>query len=375
MKIIVNKENFLYGLTYVNRVIPTKSTIPYLTNVLIIAGEDEIELFGTDMEEGIKTTLPAQVDEKGEILINAKILIDMVKKLPQGKPIEIVEEENDVIVNSGKSSYKLVKLSPSEFPKFPEIEGDSVELLQKDILDIIKKVKFSASSDDQYPILKGINFEISENLIEAFSTDGLRVSYIKKEVELNISQSLSFVLPIKAVSNLEKLLLPDDDLKFLIKVSPNQFYAELEKIKMYTRLLKGEYPSLRDFIQIDDILFSILIPKEDLKDILNRVGVILTPERNAVRFIINGNKMKVKTETPELGFFEEEIDIINSDEKIEDFEISFAQKFLMDFIDVTDAGEIEIAFRKDEDEEEKPVRIMGAGIKDHIYILMPYTIG
>ncbi len=374
MKLTVNKENLLYGLTYVNRVIPSKSDIPYLTNVLVNAKNDEIELFGTDMEEGIKTSLPAQIEEEGEVLINARIFIDMVKKLPQGKPINIVEGENDITVISGKSSYKIVKISPNEFPKFPEIDGEEIEFFQKDILNIIKKVKFSVSGDDQYPMLRGVLFRLKDGLLEAFSTDGLRISYVKRELE-DKNRDISFVLPLKAVTNLERLLLPDDGIKFTVKVNENRFFAQMEKIKMYTRLVKGEYPSLDDFIKEEDFLFSILVPKEELKDILSRVGVLLTPERNAVSFEITGNKMKIKTETPELGFFEEELDIINSKEDISNFKIAFGQKFLMDFIDVTESNEIEISFKEKVEGEEKPVRVRGAGEKDHIYILMPYTLG
>ncbi len=374
MRLTVNKENLLYGLTYVNRVIPSKSDIPYLTNVLVNAKNDEIELFGTDMEEGIKTSLPAQIEEEGEVLINARIFMDMVKKLPQGKPINIVEDENDITVISGKSSYKIVKLSPEEFPKFPEIDGEEIEFFQKDILNVIKKVKFSVSGDDQYPVLRGVLFRLKNGVLEVFSTDGLRISYVKRELE-DKDRDISFVLPLKAVTNLERLLLPDEGIKFIVKVNENRFFAQLEKVKMYTRLVKGEYPSLDDFIKGEDFLFSILVPKDELKDILNRVGVLLTPERNAVSFEITGNKMKIKTETPELGFFEEELDIINSKEDISNFKIAFGQKFLIDFIDVTESNEIEISFREKVEGEERPVRVRGAGEKDHIYILMPYTLG
>lgn len=374
MKLTVNKENLLYGLTYVNRVIPTKSDIPYLTNVLIKSINDEIELFGTDMEQGIKTTIPAQIDKDGEILINAKVLIDMVKKLPQGKPIQIEEEENEVIVRSGRSSYNLVKLSPEEFPLFPTIEGKKMEFFQKDILDIIKKVKFSVSSDDQYPMLRGVHFYINGNIMEVTSTDGLRISYVKRELKDKEYEETEFILPIKVVLNLERFLLPDEGVKFLINVNENQFYAELEKIKMYTRLVRGEYPDVREFVEREDFLFSILVQKDELKEVLDRVGVLLTPERGTVKFIINGNKMTITTETPELGFFEEDIDIINSNEEIKNFNIAFNQKFLLDFIDVVKTDEIEISFREKEGDEEKPVRVRGAGEKDYIYILMPYTV-
>ena len=374
MKFTVNKENLLYGLTYVNRVIPTKSDIPYLTNVLIKSINDEIELFGTDMEQGIKTALPAQIDEDGEILINAKVLIDMVKKLPQGKPIQIEEEESEVIVTSGKSSYNLVKLSPEEFPLFPTIEGKEMEFFQKDILDIIKKVKFSVSSDDQYPMLRGVHFYINGNIMEVTSTDGLRISYVKRELKEKEYEEIEFILPIKAVSNLERFLLPDEGVKFLISVNENQFYAELEKIKMYTRLVRGEYPDVKEFVEREDFLFSILVQKDELKEVLDRVGVLLTPDRGTVKFIINGNKMTITTETPELGFFEEDIDIINSNEEIENFNIAFNQKFLLDFIDVVKTDEIEISFREKEGDEEKPARVRGAGENDYIYILMPYTV-
>ncbi len=374
MRFTVNKENLLYGLTYVNRVIPTKSDIPYLTNVLIKSIDDEIELFGTDMEQGIKTTIPAQIDKDGEILINAKVLIDMVKKLPQGKPIQIEEEENEVIVRSGRSSYNLVKLSPEEFPLFPTIEGKKMEFFQKDILDIIKKVKFSVSSDDQYPMLRGVHFYINGNIMEVTSTDGLRISYVKRELKDKEYEETEFILPIKAVLNLERFLLPDEGVKFLINVNENQFYAELEKIKMYTRLVRGEYPDVQEFIEREDFLFSILVQKDELKEVLDRVGVLLTPERGTVKFIINGNKMTITTETPELGFFEEDIDIINSNEEVKNFNIAFNQKFLLDFIDVVKTDEIEISFREKEGDEEKPVRVRGAGEKDYIYILMPYTV-
>ena len=374
MKITVNKENLLYGLTYVNRVIPVKSEIPYLNNVFIKTKKDELELFGTDMEEGIKTSIPAQIEEEGEILINSKIFIDMVRKLPEGKPIQIVERDSNINITSGKSNYKIVKFSPEEFPKFPEIEGYGVEFAQNQILDIIKKVKFSTSSGDQYPALRGIHFIIENDFIEAFSTDGLRISYVKKKLDKSNEKNISFTLPLKAILNLERFLLPDEGVKFLVKVNENQFYAKLEKIEIYTRLLKAEYPDLHEFVNMDDFLFSILIPKGELKEVLNRVGVLLTPESNAVKFLISGNKMKIETETPELGLFEEEIDIINSDENIRDFTIAFSQKFLMDFIDVIRVDEIEISFRKKEGTEEKAVRLRGAGVEDYIYILMPYTL-
>ena len=176
MKISCLRTDLVSAISNVSRAVSTKASIPALEGVLIKACGDSLNISGYNLEIGITTDVEASVMKEGEIVLSAKLFLDIVRKLPE----EIVTIETDdrmvTYITCGKVDYQIVGMSSVEYPDLPTFqETDSIEINSKLLRDMIRQTVYAVSDNTAKPIYTGSLYEISGGILRIVAIDGFRI--------------------------------------------------------------------------------------------------------------------------------------------------------------------------------------------------------
>ena len=210
MKFSCNQKDFSSAVTNVQRAVSTKTNLPALEGILIKAEDGKITLCGYDLEIGITTFIECNVQEKGEIVVSAKLLGDIVRRLPENTVNIETDEKMIVYINSGKAEYNIVGISSEEYPELPRVEEmEKISINGNIIKSMIKQTVFAISDDLTKPIYTGSLFDIENNMLKIVSVDGFRMA-VRQET-INSEQNSKFVVPGKTLSEILKLTSDEEN--------------------------------------------------------------------------------------------------------------------------------------------------------------------
>ncbi len=209
MKIVCKKANLLSGVQIVSKAVPSKTTMSILECILIDVRNGEIKLAANDMELGIETRIEGEVIEKGMIALDAKIFLEIVRKLPDSN-IKIETDSNlKTVITCEKAKFNIIGKSGEDFSYLPLIErNDSVVVSQFTLKEIIRQTIFSIADNDNNKLMTGELFEINEDTLKVVSLDGHRISIRKIQLK-NTYSSKKIVVPGKTLSEISKILSGD----------------------------------------------------------------------------------------------------------------------------------------------------------------------
>ena len=341
MKIRCSKSDLLKGVNTVYRAVPSKTTMSILQCILINADEGNIKMIANDMELGIETVIKGEIEDKGIVALDAKMLFDIVHKLPDND-IYIESDESfmtRIIYDEGdNNSFKIVGRSGDDFSYLPEIEKkDPLIISEFTLKDIINKTIFSIAENENNKIMTGELFEIKSNRLRVVSLDGHRVSIVNTDLK-NEYDERKVIIPGKALSEVSKIIPGDSDKDVSIYFYDKNVLFEIEGTKIVTRLIEGEYFKIDQMLS-NDYNTSFSINKKNLLDCIDR----------ATLFIKEGDKkpiiMDIKDDTIQLKI-NSAVGSMNEDISIEkegnDLMIGFNPKFLIDALRVIEDEKINI---------------------------------
>lgn len=383
MKVVCSQESLLHGIQTVQKGISNRIGLPIYNGILFEASNDNIvHLFATDLEIGIDCYIPAQVIETGFTVIPNKIISELIRKFPEGK-IEIECVDNNITtIKENNSNYKILGFSAEEFSNFPEIKMKTkIKLTQKIFKEAIQQVIFVASKDENRTFLNGALLKIIDNKMEIVTTDSHRLS-LKNISVLNIEKSstdeLEVIIPSRALLELSKLLLDDEDVFIEIKISEKQImfilFPDSQKncIRVFSRLIEGQFPNYHQIIP-DSFKTEIKIDTNDFRDKMERISLFVREDLNTVRIeIINKEDIKkiekceiiLKAESPTVG---EALEKISCLKEGEDIIITFNSDYVLDVLRIIKTNHTIIKLN----DPLNPVIITPEEDKDYTYILMP----
>jgi DNA polymerase-3 subunit beta len=327
------------GINIVQKAVSTRTTLPILEGILLEAGEN-FKLTGNDLEIGIECYIDADIMEKGSIVINAKILGDIVKRMPLSEVLLEVKDNNLVIIECENSHFEIKGLSSSGFPALPEIKKENTfKISQKIIRDMIKQTIFAVSLDENRPILTGSLVECIKGEINFVSIDGFRVALRKNKVE-NKSSNINVVVPGKTLNEIVKILQPSDD-EITIYSTNNQILFDLGNCKVVSRLLEGEYLNYRSTIPAE-FETKVTVNTKELLSSIERASLIITSEerRYPVKFTLSDDGIVINSNT-EMGAVREEVKV---ELEGKEMDISFNPRYFSEALRVIDDETIDIFF-------------------------------
>jgi len=367
MKFKCEREKFMKGLQKAQSITTVKSTLPILANVLIEAEKDGIRLSATDLEVGMKCTVPTEVKKTGAITLPARKLYEIIRELPQ-ESVEIdVDSENRCTIKSGKSMFKIMGMPKEEFPVLPEFKNENVFTIDRDTLsEMIKKTIFSVSQDETRYVLCGVFLDISNGKIKMISTDGRRLSYISKDAPNNKDRDIKVVIPSKAINELLKILNSSEDKEVKIDIGENQVVFGTDNTYLISRLIEGKYPNYEQVIPNKNEI-QLKLKRDELLNVTHRVAIMINEKSNSIRYNIKNNKMIVSAVSQGFGEAVEDLDI---DYEGVDLKVAYNPVFVMDILKNIECDEVYFELT----DSLKPGVIKPADDEEYISVVMPMRI-
>ena len=362
MKFVCSKSNLLTGVQTVSKAVPSKTTMSILECILIDTTKGNITLTANDMELGIETVIEGNIIEKGIIALDAKIFLDIVRKLPDSDITVEVDNSYKTTITCEKAKFNIIGKSGEDFSYLPQIErNESVMVSQYTLKEVIRQTIFSIADNDNNKIMSGELFEINENELKVVSLDGHRISIRKIDLK-NSYPHKKVIVPGKTLNEISKILSGDADKDVTMSFTSKHVVFEFDNTTVVSRLIEGEYFKIDQMLS-SDYETKVKINKREFLDCIDR-ATLLVKEGDKKPIIINitDDNMELKINST-VGSMNENIDITKSGK---DLMIGFNPKFLIDALKVIDDEEIDIYLVN----PKAPCFIKDAAEK-YIYLILP----
>ena len=362
MKFVCSKSNLLTGVQTVSKAVPSKTTMSILECILIDTTKGNITLTANDMELGIETIIEGNIIEKGIIALDAKIFLDIVRKLPDSDITVEVDSSLKTTITCEKAKFNIIGKSGEDFSYLPQIErSESVLLSQYTLKEVIRQTIFSIADNDNNKIMSGELFEINENELKVVSLDGHRISIRKIELKNSYPHN-KVIVPGKTLNEISKILSGDADKDVSMSFTSKHVVFEFDNTTVVSRLIEGEYFKIDQMLS-SDYETKVKINKKEFLDCIDR-ATLLVKEGDKKPIIINitDDNMELKINST-VGSMNENIDIAKSGK---DLMIGFNPKFLIDALKVIEDEEIDIYLVN----PKAPCFIRDAAGK-YIYLILP----
>ncbi len=338
MKLVCSKANLLNGVQIVSKAVPNKTTMSILECILIDATGKNIKLIANDMELGIETTIEGDVVEKGQIALDAKILLDIVRKLPDNEVTLETDKSFKTNITCEKAKFTIIGKSGEDFSYLPSIEKiDFITVSQFTLKEVVRQTIFSISDNDTNKLMSGELFDINGDTLKVVSLDGHRISIRKIGLKDNYP-SRKVVVPGKTLNEVSKILSGDTDKDVNIFFTGKHILFEFDNTTVVSRLIEGEYFKIDQMLS-SDYETKVTINKKELLECIDR-ATLLVKEGDKKPIIINitDEMMELKINST-VGSMNEEIDIAKQGK---DLMIGFNPKFMIDALRVIDDEQVDI---------------------------------
>ncbi|MBP3841211.1 MAG: DNA polymerase III subunit beta [Bacilli bacterium] len=364
MKLTIKKEILLDALNKVSKAISTKNLIPVLAGIKFELTKKRLTLTASDNEITIQTYIDCNnnddviVGDEGNIIIQGKYVLDIVRKLPdEFINIEVIDELK-ILIYTENSEFNLNGISESEYPSINlEESKKKIDVSCSVFKDIVNQTAFAASNEETKPVLTGINFNIVGDILECNCTDSYRLA--RKVVKLNKAseENYNIVIPSHNIIEFSRLINDSEDDIVEVHIFNNKVLFKYGSLLFQTRLINGTYPNTSNLLPTE-VNLVITANLNEFYSVIDRASILTSDkDKNIVTLETDGDTLLLKSSSLEIGRVEEKMRISKSNK--DDIRISFSAKYMMealksfnsDTIDINYVGEVKpIIVKSSEDE-------------------------
>lgn len=367
MKFSINRLDFCEAVTNISHAVAVRSSLPVLEGILLEAENNNLHLSAYNFSLGMQKDVQVQkIDREGKIVINARLLLEMIRRL-NGETVFIeVDERNVCKIMSLNAEYEVLGLNADEFPSIPEVDRPSDVTIPGEVLkESVKQTIFAASQNENAirPILMGLYFELDENIFKLTAIDGHKMAHRKENVKGN--EVIDFIVPAKAIGEAVKLIT-EENKNVVLKVGSKYISLDINGYSIITRLLDGEFFEYNQIIP-GEVSAKIRVNTKEIINIIERMSLLIQDAvKVSVRIALSQGQLTFKSETP-LGKATETY--IHGEDSPE-FEIGFNSQYLIETLKATESDEVYISFNN----ARKPILITPVEGDSFMYIVMPMQI-
>jgi DNA polymerase-3 subunit beta len=373
MEITVSRQELVKELTATQGVVERKTTIPILSNFLIEAEGDKLNITATDLDQAIRTSATAKVKKAGACTIPARKLYDYVKLLPDGDISIKLMENHWVQIRSGRSNTKMVGMARANFPQVPEFPSVTATGISSVALKtLINRTIFAISNEESRYTLNGALLVIKAESLAMVATDGHRLSFVEKinETLEGISGEKRVLIPRKALHELEQLLSVSDAAKVEFADDEHTLYFRIGHRTLSTRKLSGQFPNFEAVMPRDNNKFAV-VRSSELAAAIGRVAQFADEHSHAVRLKLESNELKLSANSNESGESEDTIDTPYTSDPIS---VGFNSDYILEFLKALgNEGEVRLEFKDSQSAGQMRPEDPDAEYK-YRYVLMPMRI-
>jgi DNA polymerase III subunit beta len=366
MKITCTRDELVAKLGVVARAVSTRGAVQVLSGILLSAEGGRVTLAATDMELSLRTTLAAEVDGDGSVVIPGKLLVDLARLLPDPHvTLEYRPEEGVAQVVSGAASYRLNTYSAEDFPRLPAVEAQLHAIERAPLLETVDRVARSASRDESRPVLTGILVRFERGRLVMVATDSYRLAV--KETQLDASApELEAIIPARALQELSRLSPSGgaDTDTVELGVHENHVVFGIGDAWLTTRRIDGQFPNYRQLLP-ESFEIELTLPRSEFHDVVRRASV-LALRNSPLRLRFADGELTVSAQTQDVGEARETLPVQYAGEE---FVIGFNAEFLRDGIDSISGDDVRVKLIN-------PLRpaILEDPEGDYTYLLMPIRL-
>lgn len=344
MKLHIARDELLTGLQRVQGVVEKRNTMPVLSNILLEAKAEGLEIIATDLEIMMRGLYKASVQEPGAITLSARKLYEILKELKDGDVELTVAENNWATIQSGKSRFKIVGLPSTDYPTLPAIEREGLTPLEgAGLLELIRKTIFAVGENDARYILNGllVTFSAAEGktTLRLVGTDGHRLAVAEQEVSgvgtKDLPREIKAIVPKKAAHEMRRLL-EEEDGEPLIGFTKNLMIFRKSGLLLTSRLMEGSYPNYQQVLPKEHVK-QVMAVKPELEGAIRRVAVLARDKSSAVKITLSGGTMTLFSSSPDYGEATEELPVRFEGESLT---TAFNARYLLDVLSVIDGESV-----------------------------------
>jgi DNA polymerase-3 subunit beta len=305
-------------------------------------GGMQISLSSTDIQISITTKMDAIVNEKGGIVVSARLFTDLVRKLPSGNILIATDEKKTVSIKTDNSEYDLQGKEEEEFPRIDtDEEGKKIRLEKEELKDLIEGTVFAASTDESRGVITGVLFEMKDGILSLVSLDGYRVAIRRESSEAFKGEDIKAIVPARLMREISKILSDTaGEKEVLLDIGERRLKINTEDTLVRVNLLEGEYIKYKDVLPKNNRI-SVVLSRNVLLNAVERAAMLRSEGKNSfVRFSITDEAVNVSSRADE-GRGKETIKAVKEGE---DLEIGFDAKFMTDALKAISDDEIEMHF-------------------------------
>ncbi len=339
MKFSVSTSLLLKHLQIVGGALSNAVVLPILDNFLFEIDESVLTVTATDLQTSMTTSLTIESKETGKIAIPSKLILDILKNLPEQPVIFKIDMLTfGIEVNAGDGKYKLSGENGEDFPSVPIVDQQtSFKISSVVLVEGISKTIFAVSNDELRPAMTGVLWQLSTEDIVFVATDAHKLVKYRR-TDANAYANSSFIIPRKAL-NLLKNSLPSEEVSVLVNFNSTSAFFKFGNIHLVSRLIDERYPDYENVIPKVNPN-KLIIERQVFLNSLRRVSIFSNKATHQVRLKLSGSELHISSE--DIDFSNEAFERLTCYYVGDDMEIGFNGRFLMEILSNLDSKEIQL---------------------------------
>ncbi len=362
LRVTVSRDELAQKLGIVARGVSSRTAVQILSGILLRSEGGQLHLAATDMELSLRASLPANVESEGSVVVQGKILVDLVRQLPGSEVvIEHGAEDGVLKITSGTSKSQINTFAAADFPRLPELDVQLHSLKAGAVLETIGRVRRAASRDESRPVLTGILVRFEPGKLVMAATDSYRLSVKETAIEDQLPE-LEAIVPARALEELQRIAAGAEMLE--LGVRENQVIFGADGVWLTTRRIDGQFPNFKQLLP-DTFEHVVALNRLEVLDVVRRTSV-LAQRNSPLRLRFAEGELVISSQTQDVGESRESLPIQYVGEPLE---IGFNAEFLRDGLDSVEGDEVTINLIS-------PLRpgLLKGGNGDFWYLIMPIRL-
>ncbi len=300
MKITIPASSTLMrGIQTVLNVVPPKTTLPILSNMLLETEDGHLTIGATDLDISIVTKIPAQITEGGSITVPGRKFAEMVRELPDS-PVEIEVDGVKVVIRCDRGVFRLVGIDKEEYPALPNVPPDqTITIPASSLQRLIRKTVYAVSKEETHPSLWGAFLRIGGGTVRMVATDGHRLAKTTLSCEVSDTVTEGIIVPPKALNNLSRLI-GESEAPSRVTIGDNHILFDLESAQLYARLIEATYPDYEQVIPGGNDKI-VKVNREILESAVRRVSVLSNSTTRQIRYSARPGFIELSSSSHDIG--------------------------------------------------------------------------
>ena len=296
MKFSCEKVLLQSAIAITSRAVAQKSSIPALEGLLLHT-DHQLTISGYNMQTGIRTKVSADVTESGDIVLNARLFGDIIRRMSDDVVTFTADDKLMVHLSCGDADFDIQGLSAADYPDLPNVEDEySMSIQQKILRSMIEEVAFAVSTNESRPVHTGALFEINEKGLTMVAVDGFRLAIRREPLERIEGGAFRFVAPGSALNEV-KSICGDVEESAAVTLGKRHIMFEVNDTELICRRLEGEFLDYKNAIPRKNPI-TVIADTKALIESIDRVSVVISDKlKSPVRCTFDQDKVLLSAKT------------------------------------------------------------------------------